>query len=380
VTLQADVADTIRRTLSKDVDLKVEQKLEELWQRGRQMLTQVQQRQQDRNDKLASEISACQERCRAMEAENEQLKQVLTSLGRRLALLGPAFGGASVPGCTGSPGGGGSATTATGGGAGGGSSLTTPSPAAARNGHSSDIFTPGQAAASSCEGAFVPLPEVPAFPFPAQTPLQTPLQAQGALLKLAEALGAQSPQQPPTQPTPLSLASSIPSLPREEPQPLQHIFSFTLRKADDTDLGLNVSTIPDEQVLLVESVRPEGAVDAWNRQCLGGAFPERAVCVGDKILSVNNVSYEPDKMLEECKDKFLLRLTICRGELPVTAGGASMADAAAVPEATSPVRLRAEASEFVPMSAVGATSSPAAPAVPADAPAAAGEAAPAGSA
>jgi hypothetical protein len=341
------------------------------------VLTQVQQRQQDRNEELAMEISACQERQRAMEAENEQLKQVLTSLARRLALLGPAFGGASAPppGCTASPinSTATAATTATGGGAGGGgSSLPSPSPAAA------DLFTPVHTAApSGCEGPFGLLPEVPAFPFPAQAPaqLQQTLQTPGALLRLAEALGAQSPQPPATQPTQLSLASSLPSLPCtpsvEDPQPPGHIFSFTLRKADETDLGLNVSQLQKEQVLCVEGIRPEGAVDAWNRQCLGGSFPERAVMVGDKILSVNNVQFDPEKMLEECKEKLLLRLTICRGEIPASAaapaavssvglGLAPTPDAAVAPEAAatalSPVRLRAEASEFVPMAAAGVTS------------------------
>merc|ERR1719291_682988 len=103
-------------------------------------------------------------------------------------------------------------------------------------------------------------------------------------------------------------------------------FTFTLRKADDTELGLNVPHSEELKVLQVEKVRPEGAVEAWNRLC-GSTQPEKIVIPGDKIIGVNNVSYDPDKMLEECKNKQLLKLTVVRGSLPgpVTDGGGAVA-------------------------------------------------------
>merc|ERR1719408_432190 len=113
----------------------------------------------------------------------------------------------------------------------------------------------------------------------------------------------------------------------------QRIFSFTLRKADGSDLGLNVSHHEDDKALRVEGVRPEGAVEAWNRQCVGSTASEKAIIAGDRIISVNGVVSDPLKMLEECRDKQLLKLTVVRGEAP------------AAPKTPG---LRADAPEFVP--------------------------------
>lgn len=329
-SLHHTVAD-LRHFLLSDMDSKVSEKLEEVWQRGRQMMSQVQQKQQEKVDSLSSELTRCLERQRALEVENEQLKQVFASLAGRLSLIGAAF---SMPGthCGGgcatlSPG----STTATG--------SRTPS---TQTRSSSELFTPS--GLTGAGDAFAPLPEVPAFPFPAP-------------LSLAEALGAEPQLQ---LPTPLSLASSLPlgpmleaSLPyRELGGVASFVFSFTLRKADETDLGLNISFDDAKQVLRVEGVRVGGAVEAWNRQCAGGACPEKAVMPGDRIVGVNSLKGDADKMLEECAQRQLLRLTVVRGEC--------------IPEAPacigSPARsksLRAEASEFVPMS----LSSPATPKV-----------------
>lgn len=109
-------------------------------------------------------------------------------------------------------------------------------------------------------------------------------------------------------------------------------FTFTLRKADGADLGLNVSHHENGTALRVEGVRPEGAVEAWNRQCAGSAAQEKVVVIGDNIIAVNGISDDPKKMLDECRDKQLLRLTVARGAPKVTT-------------------LRADATVFVPMSA-----------------------------
>jgi len=362
--------EAVQRVLFHDVDTKVAEKVEELWQKGKHMLSQVQQKHHEKTEKLATEVSKCLERQRALEAENEQLKQVVASLASRLALLNAIIGGTGgsgdgglpeanlvrahspARGCTASPG----ATTAA-----GGSSIASVTPPQTR-GSSTDTLTPLQGSAGGGDG-FAPLPEVPAFPFPSQ-----PQRTGGAPLSLAEALGSRS-KTPQSQPTPLSLASSLPHGPSLEAVAQCYggtcassgsVFSFTIRKADETDLGLNVSHHQHDKVLFVEGVRAEGAVDAWNRQCVGGAFPEKAVIPGDKIISVNNVAYDPEKMLEECKERRLLRLTIARGEVPLP----ELPEPSA-PGTTSPqgaplggnklTALRAEASEFVPTG----TSSPA---------------------
>lgn len=340
---RAEVVEAVRRALIRDVDTKVSEKVEELWNRGEKMLGQVHQRQQKKADELSLEIGRCIEKQRGLEAENEQLKQVLSGLAARLTLLGTTFGGGV---CCASPDG---PTTA-------GSSVASVSPGTRTSG-TSELFSPvGGAGSVAADSYSAPLPEVPAFPFPAQSPASTAPQ-----LSLAEALGAPAaPVQPPAGlgPMPLSLASSLPPSPLEAPQ----VFSFTLRKADETDLGLNVTQ--HDQVLVVEGVRPDGAVDAWNRQCMGGAFSEKAVLRGDRIVSVNDVSYDPEKMLEECKEKQLLRLTLVRSDMPLPDAPVQAAPGLSSPsERKAPTTsLRADACEFVPMSAATAVEAKAEPA------------------
>merc|ERR1719188_2892367 len=149
------------------------------------------------------------------------------------------------------------------------------------------------------------------------------------------------------QPAQLSLASSLAAgPPREGAAGRPDEFSFALRKADGTDLGLSVSQ--DGQALLIEAVRGDGAVDAWNKSCAGGPRPERVVGPGDRIVGVNGVTEDPERMLEECESEQLLRLTVRRGGAPAAAGG----------HEGGPTVMRADASEFVPM---GTFSPPAAP-------------------
>jgi hypothetical protein len=186
------------------------------------------------------------------------------------------------------------------------------------------------------------MPEVPPFPFPMQVASPS-----AAPLSLAEALGSQTPGHR----TQLSLATSLsPGAPSvlealAGPRPSlgTNCFTFTLRKADGADLGLNVSHYENDKALRVESVRAEGAVEAWNRQCQGGVSSEKAVQSGDRIVGVNSVTGDPVKMLEECRDKQLLKLTILRGTgMPAT----SPKSASAASKAAT--TLRADASVFVP--------------------------------
>eukprot|EP00927_Polykrikos_kofoidii_P068226 TRINITY_DN63591_c0_g1_i1.p1 TRINITY_DN63591_c0_g1~~TRINITY_DN63591_c0_g1_i1.p1 ORF type:complete len:285 (+),score=51.50 TRINITY_DN63591_c0_g1_i1:99-953(+) len=90
-------------------------------------------------------------------------------------------------------------------------------------------------------------------------------------------------------------------------------FSFTLRKADDVELGLTVSPTDGNLYLRIECIHREGAVDAWNRQCCNSPFPEKVVVRGDVIISVNGKTQNTEQMLEECKNKQLLKFQIYRG-------------------------------------------------------------------
>lgn len=101
------------------------------------------------------------------------------------------------------------------------------------------------------------------------------------------------------------------------------VFSFTLRKAEGFELGLgltheenangNALTDDGKAGLYVKSICPNGAVEAWNRQCVGGPAAGKAVGVGDTIVKVNEAE-SPQDMIRECREKQLLRLTVRRGD------------------------------------------------------------------
>jgi len=185
-----------------------------------------------------------------------------------------------------------------------------------------------------------------------------PPQAAAPTLSLADALGQSTPTPPPRQS--LSLADSLGGTPTQVmPSPFTTngqagqglvcgtgIFSFTLRKADGVNLGLNVSHVDDDEsdrCLRVESVQSEGAVASWNKQCLSTSWAEKAVIPGDRIICVNTAYYNTAKMLEECKNKQLLKITVVRGNIPLPAAPTQQAA-----QSSGKKELRAGAEEFVP--------------------------------
>jgi hypothetical protein len=113
-------------------------------------------------------------------------------------------------------------------------------------------------------------------------------------------------------PSPIS-GSSLPLAPMPSFPPSDFFFSgftfsFSLRLADEHGLGIDVAAASaTEEFLIVERVLQDGAVEAWNKQCLDG----RAVQGGDAIVRVNGKT-ERQSILDECKDKLLLKLTIVR--------------------------------------------------------------------
>mmetsp|Transcript_137767 Transcript_137767/g.274724 ORF Transcript_137767/g.274724 Transcript_137767/m.274724 type:complete len:418 (+) Transcript_137767:42-1295(+) len=362
--------EAVRQIVLNDVDAKVQQKAEELWTRGKLILQQIQQKHKEATGNLIEEVTRCRERQQAQEAENEKLRLVIQNLTSRFAMLGQACNGmdmalpsgaeaAPAPGLE-------KAVTSPG-------CLTSVATASTAPGSSPQEgrevpetpFTPvsGDSSASrglgeGSSGTAAKFAEVPRFPFPSQQP-----QSQAAPLSLAEALGTQTPQR-----TALSLANSLASTPlmSEAVPPVvpqgtsgSTVFTFTLRKADGADLGLNVSHHEHDRVLRVEGIRTDGAVEAWNKQCSagGGAAAERAVLQGDHIISVNGIHYDPDRMLEECRTMQLLRLTVARGDrgtvgnalAAVSSGHDSGSNSGG---ATKSSALRADASVFVPTVAV----------------------------
>eukprot|EP00437_Effrenium_voratum_P013689 CAMPEP_0181446360 /NCGR_PEP_ID=MMETSP1110-20121109/26063_1 /TAXON_ID=174948 /ORGANISM="Symbiodinium sp., Strain CCMP421" /LENGTH=397 /DNA_ID=CAMNT_0023570433 /DNA_START=45 /DNA_END=1238 /DNA_ORIENTATION=+ len=322
------ILEAIQELVLAEVEYKVQEKTEEMWNRGKQVVAQMKQRHQQTVQQHLDEIARLKKSSQDLEEENMRLNQLVHDLATGLTAVGGNYlNGKDLP--YGSPDS--CASTAV------------EEPEASKQVEAATPFTPKPRTDPDTPPSA--LPEVPAFPLlSSPVPLSAPI-------SLAESLGQATPQR-----TPVSLMQSL----IEMPSPFtvngragagmvggNGIFSFTLRKADGTELGLNVSHSNDDRVLCVEGIRPGGAVEAWNRQCLGpgSTFTEKAVFQGDRIISVNQICYDPNKMLQECKEKQLLKLTIARGNVSLPSAPAQGPGSAS---------LRADASEFVP----GVTSKP----------------------
>jgi hypothetical protein len=292
----------VRRAVMEDIDAKVDQKMKDVLAKGNKMLKNAEQESQQKNAKMLEELAVFQKRQDELEAETTRLKTLMNAIVQHLAVFGAACAEGAKAASHGAPS---TACSAS------GDANNSSSAASACSAQDSPLPDP-----LVNTGNFAHLPPVPDFPFPAAatgSSVATPL-------SLAEALNAEGP-------SPSVQVSLMGSLALNSPK----CFSFTLRKADGTDLGLNVSHQENDKSLQVEGVRPEGAVEAWNRQCLGSPGCEhKAVLAGDRIVSVNAVAGDPAKMLEECRDRQLLKLTVLRGEVPKN------------------TTLRTDAPEFVP--------------------------------
>ena len=111
-------------------------------------------------------------------------------------------------------------------------------------------------------------------------------------------------------PRPLRLPALVSSLAACRPPGLWAVtsFSLTLRRADNVPLGLDVLGDCGSSSLVVVAVRPDGAAEAWNRQCTGES---RMLWRGDRIVAVND-AVGARAIHEECLTKHLLRLTVQR--------------------------------------------------------------------
>jgi len=91
------------------------------------------------------------------------------------------------------------------------------------------------------------------------------------------------------------------------------IFGFTLRLASGVEVGLDIAFSEGEHVLHVKGVVPGGAIEAWNRQCVGGPAAGKALAPSDKVVQVNSATDVPG-MLKQFKEQTLLRFTVVRGD------------------------------------------------------------------
>lgn len=119
-----------------------------------------------------------------------------------------------------------------------------------------------------------------------------------------------------------------------------YMFKFTLRKADNTVLGLEVEREKMDRALLVKCVNKGGAVESWNKQCSEGPGFWKAVMPGDRIVQANK-ALGCAAILEEFKFRQLLRLVIVR-EVPTgnEAGQWSDSPVGGLGYEASPVAMR----------------------------------------
>jgi len=337
------IVEAIRKMVLQDVDAKVTEKVDALWARGRQMLCQIQQKHLETTKQLTEEVTRCLEKQQAQEAENERLRQHLHDMDTRFYMLGhicssvslgavnssvteALAGGCQVPGVAETREDPGILTPPTSvvalGGDGASSSSCSPTAPSVSATSSSGIGVHISTTSVAASGAT--LPESPVFPLP------TSLPASPEPFWVAGFSGG-------TEQTGTAAAAAAMAAGGGASDSCC-VFNLKLRKADGADLGLNLSHHEHGQVLKIEAVRPNGAVAAWNKQCDGsdGSAP-KAIQPGDSIIAVNDVARDAKKMLEECRDKRLLKLTIARGKIADSLGSTF--------RLTS---LRADATAFVP--------------------------------
>jgi hypothetical protein len=382
-----ELVDEVRQAVALDLEVKVAQRLETVWEQGQEAARQLLAESRIYQEELSNQVADFRQRQAALELENEQLQQLLTTMLGQLAAWGsgtvqppPADianlckAAAAIPEAT--PDG---STTASGSvspllGFEGSPAAIAPASESSCSGGSDGVWESARTAQK--------LPDLPAFPFPQAAP-----QAQAPHLSLVDALGIDdanvAPQQVATFAESFSDASFAglalpatftdasfgeafsPFSPEYSPEvfspfpvtaleyvaedePDHHpdgfIFTITLRKAEGSSFGL--ATSHKDGVLWIDGVLPGGAAEAWNRQCGSSGAAEKVLLPGDAIVSVNGVAGNSEDMTAECETRKQLRLMVVRNDGPRSTPPPHVA---AVTERSS--TLRADASEFVPTSA-----------------------------
>eukprot|EP00440_Ansanella_granifera_P072803 gb/GFBE01079006.1/.p1 GENE.gb/GFBE01079006.1/~~gb/GFBE01079006.1/.p1 ORF type:complete len:404 (+),score=70.47 gb/GFBE01079006.1/:1-1212(+) len=357
--MKEELVREVTAACKEHVETRTAAAVENLWQRGQKAMQYMQQQHMAQTEQLQNQLAACAESYRNLERENQVLRSGLEALMKHLtALFGapPHIPQAPLPSA---------------------SSQSPFFPAAAqapKSSSSGKAFVPPPAPTEAPPPA--PLTSTPrAVPAPGtmdedfHTPISgSPTQAavtslRTPTLEATEELVSAPAATPQDRSSYSTTSSASPSLdaaavasasggtgcepptpampPRAEPAvvpgfaggapPPAPTFTLTLRRADTVPVGLDVQG--EDSYLLVERVRPGGAVEAWNRQCPGDL---REIRAGDHIININGAE-DPEAMRNECLTKHLLKITVRRGS-------------------SSPVHvplpnnmyLRADADEFVP--------------------------------
>mmetsp|Transcript_33780 Transcript_33780/g.53708 ORF Transcript_33780/g.53708 Transcript_33780/m.53708 type:complete len:320 (-) Transcript_33780:127-1086(-) len=157
---------------------------------------------------------------------------------------------------------------------------------------------------SDCNEGYRQLYLPPVLPAPAA------MQRSGqASISLVAALGFSD-----ARTTPLSASGAGFTASGADTATTESAFTFTLRLADDVQLGVVFADEPS--ALRVESLCDEGGAAAWNRQCSSSSNGRKRMLLrGDRIVSVNDSVGDPKLMSHEINTKRLLTIRIERPDL-----------------------------------------------------------------
>jgi hypothetical protein len=346
----------VTAAVREHIECKTAAAVDQLWQKGQRAMQHLQEQQLKQTAALQSQLAACAEAHQQLQRENAMLRSGLEALMKHLTLVfgpPPHVPGMQPPAVPPAPPSMPPVCTPT-------SSTTTQPPP------SPTPFFPGPASASPQTPA-VENPEPIGTPVVASassqspcdfaaedfhTPAGSPMIGKPSVADDLNAALSDSAPGPGLPGFPIGVPScggtgsecqSSPLSPTTPSGQLEATFSLTLRRADNVPLGLEVVGEPEADFLLVEAIRPGGAVEAWNRQCHGDS---REIRAGDRILMINGAK-EADAMRKECLERHLLRMSVARGpEQRCT--NAVVGSAASTPAHGG---LRADADEFVPQQA-----------------------------
>mmetsp|Transcript_24026 Transcript_24026/g.71506 ORF Transcript_24026/g.71506 Transcript_24026/m.71506 type:complete len:206 (-) Transcript_24026:226-843(-) len=85
---------------------------------------------------------------------------------------------------------------------------------------------------------------------------------------------------------------------------LRTFFKVFLDRRNGQKLGLDVDPDPGHTSLLITGVNQGGLVQQWNVQ-----NPTKALKIGDRLIWVNGISGDPEKLVGECRKSTLLDIT-----------------------------------------------------------------------
>lgn len=242
-----DIAEIAEAVVERlDVDRKIDERVRDLWQRGDRIARDVQARQEHSTEALLKLVELCLENQRSLQAESQRVAAAVVELGARVVPLAPCV----VP---------------------------------ARPCGSQAVEAHARAAPAMMEEME-----------------RLKLEMDEHRLALAAACAESA--------TLVSTAAQVSAPPA--PAPEASVFSITLRKADDVNLGLSVTADEENRTLVVQDVSAGGAVETWNRQCVDD---ERVVAAGDRIVRVNGIEQDAARMLEACATQRLVKLSVSRG-------------------------------------------------------------------